>query len=100
MLLFSQQSYEIAPHKKPTLLKIKMILMMSGGQLVSCHIYCALLKPLNSCLRGGPIAKAPYFNANTQPIRCQINSSCEEAGGMWGCFSVLHTEIITKIRHG
>jgi hypothetical protein len=40
-----------------------------------------LLSPLISCLRCGPIAKAPYFKINTKPTRCQINSSY---GSMWG----------------
>jgi hypothetical protein len=33
-----------------------------------CYVY-ALLNPLNSYLRCGPIAKAPYLKVNTQPIK-------------------------------
>ncbi len=33
-----------------------------------CYVY-ALLNPLNSYLRCGPIEKAPYLKVNTQPIK-------------------------------
>ncbi len=44
-----------------------------------CYVY-ALLNPLNSYLRCGPIAKAPYLKVNTQPIK----SSWTVTVGGWG----------------
>jgi hypothetical protein len=61
--------------------------MMSWGPICNlpyllCRDSSVLWVPVFSCLTCGPMTEAPQFKANTQPIRCQLNSSCGGEG--WG----------------
>ncbi len=70
------------PPIRTTLKEINMILMTSRVPIgiLPFSVY-TLLNPLNSCLRCGPTAKAPYLKVNTQPIK---SSWTVAAVGGWG----------------
>jgi hypothetical protein len=65
----------VPPPTRTTLLEIKTILNMSGAYW---DFPIFTVKPLPEVWT---IAKVPYLKIDTQPIRCQINSSCGGAGG-------------------
>ncbi len=52
-------------------------------QYLLCRYSSIPCVPLFSCLTCGPMAEDPWFKANTQPMRCQLYSSCGGRG--WGC---------------
>ncbi len=54
---------------------------MSAGSIYNLPYIVDAPQSSDSCLTCSPIEEALKFKANTQLIRCQINSKCEGVGG-------------------